>query len=68
MCRAPGIPQFVLGTYNSNAIAQSACDAANLVIKKKSATEIKADAKSMIEVCRFAASKATGFPSAISRK
>lgn len=59
---------FVLGTYNSEAIAQSACDAANRVTKKKSASEMKADVESMIEVCRSAAEEETGFPSAKSLK
>ena len=53
--------QFSLGTYDSKAVAQKACDAANDLIKK---TKTIGDVESMKEACRSAASKATGFPSA----
>ena len=61
--------QFSLGSaYDSEAVAQRACDAANKVIKTKSATELKSDVESMIEVCRDAAHEETGIPSAKSYK
>ena len=47
---------FVLGTYDSEDIAQRACDAANEVIKK---TKKIGDVKSTIQLCRSAAEKAT---------
>lgn len=65
----PGTGKFSLGSaYDSEAVAQRACDAANKVIKTKSATEMKSDVESMIEVCRDAAHEETGIPSAKSYK
>ena len=49
--------QFSLGTYDSKAVAQKACDAANDLIKK---TETIGDVESMKKACKSAAEKATG--------
>lgn len=63
----PGTLPFVLGTYDSEDIAQRACDAANEVIKKTSATKIRDDIEAMKEACKSAAEEETGFPSAKSQ-
>ena len=46
-----------MGTYDSKAIAQRACDAASNIIKK---TEKIGDVELMKKACKSAAEKATG--------